>query len=163
MLSCIDLHASRIAENASEAAVDAFFGHEVLLSEKRSTVGFYECSGQSIGLDFRNGSPHPDADGREESASALQRSAVAVLDLLDERQQVENGRCLQHDAESKYHAQEHPLLSSRHGLRGRAMTPLMVPCSLQSCLIERHGHFRQQCRRLSKNSRIPPICPSVWE
>jgi hypothetical protein len=107
--------------------------------------------------------PHPDADGREESASALQRSAVAVLDLLDERQQVENGRCLQHDAESKYHAQKHPFLSSHHGLQGRAMTPLMVPCSLQSCLIERHGHFRQQCRRLSKNSRIPPICPSVWE
>jgi hypothetical protein len=46
------LHESRIADhigckNAGEAAVDAFFGHEVLLSE-RSTVGFYEAPIRSL-------------------------------------------------------------------------------------------------------------------
>jgi hypothetical protein len=60
MLSCIGLHESRIADhigckNAGEAAVDAFFGHEVLRSRERSTVGFYECSDQeSITLEARS-------------------------------------------------------------------------------------------------------------
>jgi hypothetical protein len=43
MLSCIGLHESRIADpigckNAGEAAVDAFFGHEVALRERSTRV-----------------------------------------------------------------------------------------------------------------------------
>jgi hypothetical protein len=49
MLSCIDLHASRIAENASDAAVDAFFGHEVLLSENAAPWDFMSAPVSLLG------------------------------------------------------------------------------------------------------------------
>src|SRR4029453_4537779 len=62
MLSCNGLHESRISDhigckNPGEAAGDAFFGHEVFLSENAAPWVFLSASIRSLlGLDFRNGS-----------------------------------------------------------------------------------------------------------
>ena len=53
MLSCIGLHESRIADhlgckNAGEAAVDAFFGHEVLPSENAAPWDFMSAPIRSL-------------------------------------------------------------------------------------------------------------------
>jgi hypothetical protein len=53
MLSCIGLHESRITDhigckNAGEAAGDAFFGHEVLLSENAAPWDFMSAPIRSL-------------------------------------------------------------------------------------------------------------------
>jgi hypothetical protein len=73
----------------------------------------------------------------------LDRVRPAVWDLRGERKQVENSRRLKQDPESKYHAQEEPLLSPRHGPRGHAaMARIALP---RTCFLEQHGCSRQQC------------------